>query len=173
MVKKKKEEVDLSPLDLSQILKESVSCSRLGRTIASLGATLTGREKTDIKLVYLLLKSGREIPEKSYLTANISTEEEKKKFTYAQAVKWFADKYPKEAEPLLKKLKEEYESKETALIYGLKKGKDLPDEQYVKVLTDILGIPKNEAAIMYHGVIKPQFDRLKEEEGLVKIAMKE
>lgn len=169
---KKKEKIDIDALNLPKILEEAVTCSRLGRTIASFGATLTGREKADAKLVYLLLKAGKELPEKSYATAKISSDEETKKYTYAQAVKWFAEKYPKEAEPLLKRLKEEYNSKETSLIYGIKQKKDLPDEQYVKILMETLQIPKNEAAVMYHGVIKPELDRLKEEEGLVKVVMK-
>ncbi len=172
MAKKKKGEINLDALNFPPILEEAVVCSRLGRTIAGFGATLTGREKNDANLVYLLLKAGRELPERSYATASISTDKKIKKFTYPQAVKWFAEKYPKEAEPLLKKLKEEYDEKETLLLYGVKQGKNLPDEQYVRVLMGILEIPKNEAAVMYHGVLKPQLDRMKEEEGLVKVVMK-
>ena|SRR3989344_6056680 len=172
MTKKKKEEVNLDELNLPLILEEAVVCSRLGRTIASFGATLTGKEKADAKLAYVLLKSGKELSEKSYATAEISTDKKTKEYTYAQAVKWFTEKYPKEAEPLLKKLKEEYEAKETTLIYGVRQGKELPDEHYVKILTEILEIPKDQAAVMYHGVIKPQLDRMKEEEGLVKLVMK-
>jgi len=95
-----------------------------------------------------------------------------KKYTYAQAVKWFAEKFPKEVQPLLARLKEEYDSTETSVVYGVQKGKDLSDESYVKILTDILDIPQQDAAVMYHGVIKPQIQRLEEKEGLVKLVMK-
>ena len=47
MPKKKKPEVSLEVLDFKSLLEEAVMCSRLGRTIASFGATLTGREKQD------------------------------------------------------------------------------------------------------------------------------
>jgi len=50
MARKKKEEVNVDELDFKSILEEGVVCSRLGRTIASFGATLTGREKQDAKL---------------------------------------------------------------------------------------------------------------------------
>lgn len=169
---KKKEKLDLDKLNLPAILEETVSCSYLGRTIARFGATLTGKEKADARLVYLLLKAGREVPEKSDLTAHISRDEKTKKYNYAEAVKWFAEKYPKQAEPLLNKLEEEYTKKETLVVYGAKPGQDLPDEYYVRVLTEILQIPKNEAAVMYHGVIRPQLNRLREKEGLIKLVMK-
>ena len=172
MPKKKKEDVNLEALNFKPILEEGVACSRLGRTIASFGATLTGREKHNAELIYLLLKSGRELPEKTPTIANISREKISKKYTYAQAVKWFAENYSKEAQPLLKKLKEEYDKTETAVVYGVQKGKDLLDDYYIKVLTDILGIPQQDAGVMYHGVIKPQIQRMEEEEGLVKLVMK-
>jgi len=169
---KKKKEVNIDALNFKPILEESVVCSRLGRTIASFGATLTGREKQDAQLVYLLLKAGKELPERTSTTADISKDKKSKKYTYVQAVKWFAENYSKEAEPLLAKLKEEYDTTETSVVYGVKQGKDLSDDYYVKVLVDILEIPEQDAAVMYHGVIKPQIQRMKEEEGLVKLVMK-
>lgn len=172
MPRKKKEKVNLEALNFKPLLEEAVVCSRLGRTIASFGATLTGREKQDANLVYLLLKGGRELPERTPTTASISKETKTKKFGYPEAVKWFVEKYPKEAQPLLAKLKETYDKLETAVVYGVEQGKDLSDEYYVRVLVDILQIPQQEAAVMYHGVIKPQIERMKQEEGLVRLVMK-
>ncbi len=71
---KKKEKINLEELDFKPLLEECVVCSRLGRIIASLGATLTGREKHDAKFVYLLLKAKRELPERTPTTARISKE---------------------------------------------------------------------------------------------------
>lgn len=171
MVNKKKE-INIDALDFKLLLEEATGCSRLGRTIASYGAVLTGREKQNANLIYLLLKAGRPLPERTPTTAEITSEKKDQKYTYAQAVKWFVEKYPKEAEPLLKKLKKEYDKIEKSVKYGIQQGKDLPDEYYIKILTDILQIPQHEAGVMYHGVIKPQFKRLKEEEGLVKLVIK-
>lgn len=172
MAQKKKAEVNVDALDFKTLLEESVACSRLGRTIASFGSTLTGREKNSAKFVYLLLKASKPLPERTPTTATIITDKKSQNFTYAQAVKWFSEKYPKEAEPLLKKLKESYDKTETLVAYGLQKEKDLPDDYYIKVLTEVLQIPLQDAAVMYHGSIKPQFERMKEEEGLVKLLMK-
>ena len=169
---RKKEEINLEALDFKALLEEAVGCSRLGRTIASFGATLTGREKQDAKFVYLLLKGRRELPSRTVATAYISSEKKSKKFSPSDAIKWFVEKYPKEAEPLLKKLKEEYDSTETSVVYGIQEQKDLPDEYYIKVLVDILQIPQQDAAVMYHGAVKPTFERLKEEEGLVSLVVK-
>ncbi|MBU3907094.1 MAG: hypothetical protein KKA64_02475 [Nanoarchaeota archaeon] len=172
MPRKRKEEVNLKVLDFKSILEEAVACSRLGRTIASFGATLTGREKQNAKLTYLLLMSGRELPERTPTTSRISKERKTKKFLYTEAVKWFTENYPKEAQPLLAKLKETYDETETAVVYGVQQGKDLSDEYYIAVLVDVLNIPKQDAAVMYHGTIKPQIERMKQEEGLVKLVMK-
>jgi len=172
MARKKKEKPDVNILDPKATLEEAVVCSRLGRTIASFGATLTGREKRDAELVYYLLLAKKEFLERWPVTAKISKEKISKKTTPAEAIKWFATKYPKEAEPLLAKLEQRYNKPETSVIYGVRQGKDLSDEYYVNVLVDILEVPRQEAAVMYHGVIKPQIQRMKEEEGLVKVVMK-
>jgi hypothetical protein len=169
---KKKKEPNLDELDFRNILQEVVACSRLGRTLASFGATLTGREKQDANLVYLLLSAGKDIPERTSATAAISKDKKSKKYSPSDAIKWFSEKYSKEAEPLLAKLKETYDSMETAIVYGLNQGRELPDDYYVKVLIDNLGISEQNAAVLYHGVIKPQIQRDKEEEGLVRLVMK-
>lgn len=172
MMARKKEEINLDALNFKVILEEAVACSRLGRPIASLGAMLTGREKQDAKLVYLMLKAEKELPKKTPATAYISEEKKSKKFGYEKAVKWFAENYPKEAEPLLAKLKENYDETETSVVYGVEKNKDLPDNYYIDVLVNILGIPKQDAAVMYHGVLRPYLNRMSEEEGLVKLVMR-
>src|SRR3989344_6775959 len=146
MMARKKTEINVDALDFKTLLEESVACSRLGRTIASFGATLTGREKQDANFVYHLLRAGREPPEKSPTTASISQERKNKKYSPTDAIKWFADKYPREAEPLLKRLKDTYDKDEVSVVYGVRQGKDLPDEYYVKVLIDILQIPQRDAA---------------------------
>lgn len=169
MAKRKKE--DLEGLDFKNVLEEAVACSRLGRTVASYGATLTGREKQNAKLIYLLLKGERELPE-SPAIASISSEKKKKKYGYEKAVKWFAEKYPSQAEALLSKIKEEYDGIEQVVLYGVRQGHDLSDDFYVSILTNILQIPQQDAAVMYHGTIKPQIQRMKEEEGLVRVVMK-
>ena len=172
MKKKKKEEINIDALNFKVVLEEAVACSRLGRIIASYGATLTGREKQDANFIYLLLRAGRDLPERTQVTASISSDKKKKKYGYERAVKWFAEKYPKQAEALLAKIKEEYDQTETAVLYGIQSGRDLSDDYYIRVLVDILQIPEQDAAVMYHGSIKPHFQRMKDEEGLVRLVMK-
>ncbi len=169
--KKKKKDINLDALNFKPLLEECVASSRLGRALASFGSTLTGREKRNANFVYLLLKAGRELPEKTPTTAKISKDEKSKTYSPTDAIKWFSNKYPKKAEPLLARLKEEYDRTETKVIYGVQSGRDLSDDYYVNVLVDILEIPRQDAAVMYHGVIKPQFERLEEEEGLVSLVM--
>lgn len=171
MVKKKKQ-VDLDALEFRPLLEETVACSRLGRALASFGATLTGREKADAKLVYLLLEAGRELPKRISVTAEISEDKKSKEYSYAQAVKWFVEKYPKKAEPLLKRLRETYDFREKAVSYGVIPGKNLTDSQYIRFFVEILSIPEQDAAIMYHGLIKPHLKRLEDEKGLVRLTIK-
>jgi hypothetical protein len=170
MPRKKKESVDINKLDFRAELEDTVLSGRLGRIMASYGAILTAREKQGAKVIYSLLMAERELPV-SPTTARISKDKKSKKYSPANVIKWFAQKYPKEAQPLLARLKQEYDRTETSVIYGLKTGRDLPDEQYVQTLVERLQIPKQEAAVMYHGVIKPLLERLKEDEGLVSMVM--
>lgn len=172
MARKKKEKPDVSILDPKATLEETVACSRLGRTIASFGATLTGREKRYAELLYHLLLAEREFPERLPVTTQISKEKKPKKTSPTNAINWFAKRYPKEAEPLLVKLEERYNETETSIVYGVRQGRDLSDEHYVKVLANVLQIPMQDAAVMYHGVIKPQIQRMEEEEGLIKVVIK-
>jgi len=169
---RKKDEPNIDELNFKEVLEEAVACSRLGRQLASFGAMMTGREKQDAKYVYLMLKAGREFPKRTPAIASISTDVKKKKFGYERAVKWFAENYPQEAQPLLAKLKEFYDERETSVIYGLERGKNLPDDFYIKVIVEILGIPQQDAAVMYHGTLKPYLERISEEEGLVRLVMK-
>lgn len=172
MTRKKKQEVDIETLNFREVLEEAVATSTLGRIIASYGAMLTGREKQDANFTYLLLKSGKPLPERGPVTAMISKEKKKKKFGYEKAVKWFTEKYPKEAEALLAKIKEQYDAQETALVYGFQEGKGFNDEYYIEILKNILEIPEYEAGVMYQGVLKPQIQRLSEKKGLVRLVIK-
>lgn len=172
MAKKKKEEIDISILDSKDTLEEAVACSRLGRTIASYGAILTGREKRFANLVYYLLKANREFSDRWPVVAQISEEKQTKKTSPTEAIKWFAEKYPKEAEPLLTKLQSKYDEKETSVLYGLKEGKDLPDKFYVNILKTVLEIPQQEAVVLYHGILKPMMTRKEEEKGLTGLVIK-
>ncbi len=72
---------------------------------------------------------------------------------------------------MLAKLEEMYDRTETSVIYGIQKGKDLPDADYIRVLKDILQIPQQDVAVMYHGTIKPYLQRIEQEEGLVSLVM--
>jgi hypothetical protein len=172
MAKKKKEETDINLLDFKDTLEEAVACSRLGRTMASYGATLTGREKRFATLVYYLLNAKKELSDKWPVMAQISEEKKSKKTSPTEAIKWFAEKYPKRAQPLLAKLQSKYDEDETSVLYGLREGKDLSDEFYVNTLKTVLEIPKQEAAILYHGILKPMMTRQEEEKGLTGLVIK-
>jgi len=173
MAKKKKEEINLDELNTDELLQETVASSRLGRALASLGAILTGREKHDAKLVYLLLKAGKEYSQKLPVTANITKLPELKKYSPSDAIEWFAEKYPREAEPLLSRLQQKYTEQSTEIVYGLKEKKDLPDKFYIETLSRTLNISEDRATTLYHSIIKPSLEKEEEESRLVSLAMKE
>ncbi len=168
----KEEKIEIDELDINKILPETVICSIIGRTIASLGSTMTGRERHNANLLYILLKAGRKYSEEIPTKAEIEDYKKQKKYSPTEAIKWFSSNYPKESEPLLKKLEEEYEKPETSLTYGLKKGKNFSDDEYIEIMEKILDIPKQDARILYHGVIRPHLEREKENEGLTKLLIK-
>lgn len=168
----KKEEPDLNNLDISKLSQECVASSRLGRTLASFGATLTGKEKHDAALIYALISAGKTVSKSSPVVLRVIQDSKPKKYSPSEAIKWFVEKYPREAQPLLKKLEETYQEPITELEYGLKDKRDLDYSLYVNILIDVLHIPRQDAAVMYHGVIMPQLERLRKQEGLVKIVMK-
>lgn len=169
--KKPKEKLDLDKLDIDNLITETVISSRLGRTLASLGAILTGREKHDAKLVYLLLKAERQYSHKLPALAKISEYPKLKKYTPAEAIEWFSQKYPREAEPLLRKLEERYKESKTNLIYGIKDRKDFPDKKYVENLSGLLNITEDRATTLYHSIIKPLLEKEEKESRLVSLAM--
>jgi len=170
----KKKEIDLKNLRTKPLLEELVRCSRLGRMIASYGATLTGREKHDAKVLYLLLKSRRKPPTTTLATARISREyKRKKKYTPTEAMKWFIDEHSTQAKPLIKRLEKNYNSRIKSLAYGIQQGQDFSDEEYIDTLISILEMSKEEASMFYYSTIKPQFQRMKEEEGIIRMNMEQ
>jgi len=169
----KKKEIEIDKLDFDSLLQETIASCRLGRALASLGATLTGREKRDAKLVYILLKAQREYSKKLPVMATISRTSETKEYGSVEAIRWFAHKYPKRAEPLLRRMHESYTKPTVVLNYGLKEKGDLPDSYYVKTLTRVLNISEDKARVLYHGIIKSGLEREKKESRLVSTAMKE
>jgi len=167
----KKKPINLNKLKFKPILDEAVAASRLGRTLASFGASLTGREKQDAKLIYALLNAKRRLP-RSVTTARLSSEKKSKKTSPSDAIKWFAEKYPTEAQPLLDRLQQQRSETERSVLYGLKEGQDFPNSFYVDVLADVLEIPRGEAQTMYLEVILPHVARLEKDRGLVKLVVK-
>ena len=173
MGSKKKKEVDVSELDFGALLPETVASSRLGRTLASLGAILTGREKHNSSLVHRLLKAGREYPGRLPVTAELFDESETRKYSPTQAVEWFVEHYPREAGPLVARLEETYKASKRGVIYGLKGKKDMPDELYIGTLSRILEMSVDRATVLYHGIVKPHLDKEDEESRLVRATVKD
>lgn len=171
--KKKKEEINLDELNIDELLPETVATSRLGRALASLGAVLTGREQHDAKLVYQLIRAGREYSQKLPVTAAVAEIPELKKYTPIEAIKWFTKQFPKEAQPLLKRLEEKYTHPKTEIVYGLKERRDLQDSFYIETLSKILTISEDRARVLYHGIIQPYLEKEEEESRLVSLTMKE
>ena len=167
-----KKEQDITHLDLSVLSQECIASSRLGRTLASFGATLTGKEKHDAALMYALVSAGKTLPKSSSVIVRTLQDTKPKKYSPSEVIKWFVEKYPREAQPLLQRLEETYEEPITELEYGLKEKRDLPYSLYINILIDVLNIPRQDASIMYHGVILPQLERLRKQEGLVKFIVK-
>lgn len=170
--RKKREEINLEELDINQLLQETVVTFRLGRALASLGATLTGREKHDANLVYRLLSAGKKYTGKLPITAEIADKPETKKYSSKEAIEWFAEHFPKEAGPLLSRMEEEYTEPKTEIIYGLMGARDLPSKLYIETLSQILEIPFTRASILYNRIIQPHLKQQEEESRLVSLTIK-
>jgi hypothetical protein len=173
MPKKKKKEIDVSVLDPRATLEETVVCSMLGRTIASFGAILTGREKRYAPLVYNLLQTrSEEFSSRWPVVAKISREIKSKKPSPTEAIDWFSKKYPEKAGQLLAFREKKYNETEISVQYGLRQGRDLPDDYWVRKIEEVLEIPEHEATILYHGILKPVLRRIDEEKGLTSFNIK-
>jgi len=169
--KKKKEPINVEGLIPDDVSEEMYTCSILGRALAAFGAILTGREKHDAKLMHLLLLGKRGPSKDSMVFAELKQEPETKKYTPSEAIDWFTKKYPKRAQPLLKRLEENYTRDSTLISYGLR-NQQIPSRIYVSILSEKLGISRESAEVLYHGVIKPYLERQQEESELVTMKMK-
>ena len=172
---RKKKEVNLDELNIDELLEEAVNSSILGRILASYAAVLTNKEKKDIERVYRMLQAGKKPSEELPYVVNSSKnlKDNVKKYTPTEAIKRFSEQYPKEAQPLLSILEERHSETKPVISYGLREEYDLDDDYCINFLTSTLGITKGPARQLYEKIIKPTFDRQREESGLVSIIMKE
>ncbi len=165
---------NLDEIDFDEVLKEAVAGSIVGRILASYASTLTNREKVNRCLVYALLQAGKTYSSDLPVIASFTREKKDvKKYSPLKAIKKFARSYPKEAQPLLELLNEKYAGQVPELQYGLKNEKNLSPRYYVAFLSKSLGIPEDNAKLLYYRIIRPEFQRKREESGLVKVVMKE
>ncbi len=159
---------------LTSILERAVACARQGRTIASIGAYLTGAEQEQIPEIYSRLVNKEKIDNKSPITAIITSKTGKKrKISQSVAIQWFTDNYPRWSLPLQKKLKETVPPlKKTILAYGLKESEDLSDEFYIEIIKDVTNIPEEQAIAFYYNLLKPQMNKIDELSGMIEIEIK-
>jgi hypothetical protein len=171
----KRKKINLEELNPDEIIKELVASCLLGRTLASFGAILTKREDKDSDLMYNLLRANRNYSERLPVKAEVSkvTRDNVKKYTLSQAIEWYKEEYPRESQPLVKKLEERTSDSKPAIKYGLRDGKDLPDEYYINLLATILPLDKRQARSLYLTIIKPSLKEQRDEGELVTKTMKE
>jgi hypothetical protein len=159
---------------LTELVKFTVACARLGRTLASIGAYLTSAEQEQISEIYSRL-SNREIIDKGSPTIALITSKQgrKSKIPQTVAINWFIDNYPRWSTPLQKKLKESRPPRtKTMLAYGLGEGEDLDDEYYVSVIRDVANLSEQQAETLYREIISPSLDMLEELSGLTETEIK-
>jgi hypothetical protein len=161
--------------DLTSRVELAVSCSREGRTIASIGGYLTRAEQEQIVEIYSRLTNNEVIREDSPVTAIITSKVGRKStVTQSDAINWFIEKYPKWSIPLQKKLKETRPPRtKTILAYGLREGRDFNDDYYVQVLMEVASLPETQAKNFYEHLIKPQLAKMEELSGLVETEIKQ
>lgn len=160
--------------ELTDLVEFTVACARQGRTIASIGAYLTGAEQERIPEIYSRLETGEDVREKSPTIAIVTSRKGRAgKIPIGEAVKWFIDNYPKQSLHLQQKMQERKKGKtKTILAYGLKEARELLDEYYMKIIGDITSLPKEQVALLYYGVLKPQAQKLDELKGLTETEIK-
>ncbi len=160
--------------ELTDLVEFTVACAREGRSIASMGAYLTHAEQENTTEIYSRLKTGEEISKKSPAIIMITSKKGRAgKIPMNQAVNWFIEEYPKESLPLQEKMKERRLGRtKTILAYGLKERRDFPDEFYINLVTNVTNLPKEQVALFYYGLLKPQSKKLEELKGLTETEIK-
>ncbi len=171
-IKKKKEEISIDGLNPDLVAQEAVAVSQLGRLLASYGGILTEREKSDVKLLYILGRANKYPSGDSPVIVQVEDEKGDKKCTPKDAIDWFLKKHPKIGKELLAKLESREPVTTPVVKYGLKDKQTLSDDVYVSTISQVLEITPKEAYRLYHHILKPARARIEEESGLVKMAMK-
>jgi hypothetical protein len=173
--KSKKEERDLNSINPDEHLKETVALSILGRTLASYAAVLTNDEKSHYNILYQMIKANRKPSRDLPETFSVGKTPQKSvgKYTPTEAIKEFAERFPKEAQPLLAMKEEKHLDSRPTLNYGIREGEDLDHEYMIEILKRKLEITRGPARQLYEQIILPEFDRQREESGLVTITMKD
>jgi len=159
---------------LTDLVEFTVACARSGRATASLGGLLTSAEQERVIEIYSRLQAEEKVKENSPVTTQIySKAGRKSKIPITEAVDWFINKYPKESLPLQQKMLEPKPPKTKQMFgYGVKDGCDLPEEYYINIITEITNIPREQAAIFYYGLLKPQLKILDETKSLFEMEIK-
>lgn len=171
----KKPKINLNELNPDDVAKETVALYIMGRTLARLGAIITNREKSDGEILYSLIKADRKPSEKLPVIVNISEQKRDnlKRYTPTEAIRIFTEKYPKAAQPLSKLLEERCSQTSPVLNYGLKEGGEIDDDYMISLLEKTLPLRRSHARILYEKIIKPEYERQKEEAGLASVVIKE
>jgi hypothetical protein len=172
---KKKTEIDVNRIDADELLRETVAFSTMGRILASYAARLTNEEKSRNRLLYQAIRANNKPHDDLAENAFIGRTEPKntKRYTLAEAIKTFAEKHPREAQPLLALCDERTEETKPTLIYGFKEGQPPNHEYMINILQQRLEIGRTAARALYEQIILPEFNSQREESGLVAITMKD
>jgi hypothetical protein len=173
--KSKKEERDLCSIDPDEHLKETVALSILGRTLASYAAVLTNDEKAHYNILYQMIRAKRKPSLELSEVVSLARTKEKSvnKYSPTEAIKEFADRFPKEAQPLIALREEKHLDSKPVLNYGVREGEELDHEYMVELLERKLELTRGPARALYEQIILPEFDRTREEAGLVSVTMKD
>ena len=172
---RKKREVDISVLNSNEYLKETVALQILGRTLASYASVLTNDEKQHYEVLYQMMRA-KHFPDKDLpeiISEGKTPKKSVNKYTPVEAIKEFIKQFPEEAQLLIKLREEKTDQSLPTLTYGLRQGFE-PDKEYmINLLQQKLELGRGAARSLYEKIIEPEFQRKREESGLVTVTFEE
>jgi hypothetical protein len=169
MAKKKTPEIPFE-----QAATDLVALAQTGRPIASIGSSITGKEKSLVKLVRSGMILGNKLPSNYPISLSVTEGTEVKDvYTRKQLVDSFAEQYPRLGKVLLEMHASKHEVPKLELIYGPRESDSLTDGQRIEALSRAFDIGYNRAEELYIQVIEPAYRMMEEKEDRFSAKIKE
>jgi len=136
--------------DIEKLVRILIAGDILYRPLKSLGERGVRRLDKTAKSIYDLIEADGE--KGNRVEARVEESEEEKARTLKEGIDEFSKKYPSQGKMLAEMIEQKRNAKNKCLIYGLKEGYKLSEEDYIQTIMD-LGFDKREAASIYPHII--------------------